>query len=371
MKINFIDLNRQYIKNKKTIDSAIQAVLDKSNFILGNQVEEFESKSKEYVGSDCIGVANGTDALFIALKALGVKKGDEVITPSFTWVSTVETIKLTGAKPVFIDIKHSDFNIDEDQITPLINKNTKVIIPVSIFGRCPNLIKIMQIASKNNLKVLEDGAQSYGAMCNGEKSCSIADISTTSFFPAKPLGCYGDGGAIYSKDKELFEEVSLISRHGQKGRYNYLRVGVNSRLDTIQAAILLEKHKFFEEEVRLRNKVALSYEKNLSNESEILTPQVPKLENRSVWAQYTIRLSSQLIANRDNIMNDLKSLGVPTALYYPKLLHKTKIYEDKVSLPVSEEIADSVLSLPMHPYLNGEEIDFISENLIRVIKKYK
>lgn len=370
-KINFIDLQKQYQKNQKNINESIQNVLDNSNFILGSQVSEFQNISSNYVGADCIGVANGTDALFISLKALGIKKGDEVITPSFTWVSTVETIKLIGAKPVYIDIKLDDFNIDESLVEELINEKTKAIMSVSIFGRCPDLARLKKIAEKYSIHLIEDAAQSYGAKNHDNMSCSIADISTTSFFPAKPLGCYGDGGAIYSKNQNLFEKASIISRHGQKGRYNYLEVGVNSRLDTIQAAILIEKHKIFEDEINMRNCVANSYEDNLKEIDEIETPTIPNQSNRSVWAQYTVLLSDSIAKHREIIMKDLKEQGIPTALYYPVLLHKTKTYEDSVHLPVSEGICDRVLSLPMHPYLEEDEIRSITSAIKETVKKYR
>lgn len=370
-KINFIDLQKQYQKNQKNINESIQNVLDNSNFILGAQVSEFENISSNYVGADCIGVANGTDALFISLKALGIKKGDEIITPSFTWVSTVETIKLIGAKPVYVDIKLDDFNIDESLVEELINERTKAIMSVSIFGRCPDLSRLKKIAEKYSIHLIEDAAQSYGAKNHGNMSCSIADISTTSFFPAKPLGCYGDGGAIYSKNQNLFEKASIISRHGQKGRYNYLEVGVNSRLDTIQAAILIEKHKIFEDEISMRNFVANSYEDNLEEIDEIKAPIIPNPSNRSVWAQYTVLLNDCIAKHREMIMKDLKEQGIPTALYYPALLHKTTIYGNSAHLPISQSICDRVLSLPMHPYLEEDEITYISFAIKEIISKYR
>tara|TARA_Y100001970_G_scaffold52859_1_gene66885 strand:+ start:3157 stop:4269 length:1113 start_codon:yes stop_codon:yes gene_type:complete len=369
MKINFIDLKKQYLKNKEAIDSALNKVLEDTNFILGNQVSEFEKISGEYVGSKCIGVANGTDALFIALKAIGIGEGDEVITPSFTWVSTVETIKMTGAKPLYVDIKSNDFNLNEDEISTLITSKTKAIMSVSIFGRCPHLKKLKTICEEHGLFLIEDAAQSYGAKSNGSLSCSVADISTTSFFPAKPLGCYGDGGAIYSNNENFFEEASLIARHGQSGRYNYLRVGVNSRLDTIQAAVLIEKHKIFEEEIKKRNSIAKYYEENLIESNLITTPKVPNEDNRSVWAQYTILLDNDIKEKREFIMEYLKSAGIPSALYYPVLLHKTNIYKDKCTLPVSEDVSDRVLSLPMHPYLEKDEVEEISYLLKKAISE--
>ena len=366
-KINFIDLKKQYQNNKKAIDNAISEVVENSNFILGKQVGDFEEISSKYTGSRCLGVANGTDALFIALKSLGIGPGDEVITPSFTWVSTVETIKMVGAKPIYIDVKYNDFNINEQDVSRLVSERTKAVMSVSIFGRCPNLKKLKQICEKQGLFLIEDAAQSYGAKSNGALSCSVADISTTSFFPAKPLGCYGDGGAIYSQNEKIFEEASLIARHGQSGRYNYLRIGVNSRLDTIQAAILIQKHKIFEEEIKMRNNVASLYNKFFENFDSITAPEIPNESNRSVWAQYTILLDKELIDRRELIMKKMSSKGFPTALYYPVLLHKTKVYQENIKLDVSEDICHRVLSLPMHPYLESEEIEEISHELKNII----
>ena len=349
-------------------DNAIKNVLEKQNFIQGDEVKAIESMLSEYTSTKALSVANGTDALFIALKALGVKAGDEVITPAFTWVSTVEVIKLLNAKPVFIDISEDTFNLNESLINELINEKTKVILPVSLFGRCPRLDRIKKISESNNIAMLEDAAQSFGAKSNSNISCSVSDIATTSFFPSKPLGCYGDGGCIFTKNKKLFDEVSMISKHGQRSRYDYQRVGVNSRLDTLQAAILIEKFKVFENEIKLRNEVAKTYNKKLKNIDGLKCPIIPDENNRSVWAQYTVLLSKELSTKRDLIMDKLKSLGIPSALYYPALLHKQEPYLDDSFLPVSEDVASRVLSLPMYPYLTKDDIEYISENLQIVIE---
>lgn len=365
-KINFIDLNKQYLSIKQEVDDSISKVIKSSSFIQGPEVKDLEKQLTEYTSCNALSVANGTDALFISLMALGVGPGDEVITPSFTWVSTVEAIKLVGAKPVFIEVSKETFNIDEDKIEDLISPNTKVIMPVSIFGRCPDLHKIMNLTKvkNNNIKVLEDAAQSFGAKLDGKLSCSIADISTTSFFPAKPLGCYGDGGAIFTNNEELFEKVSMISKHGQKGRYNYKTIGVNSRLDTMQAAILLCKLQIFEKEISLRNNVASLYNNFLHNSGFCKVPSIPDNKNRSVWAQYTLILNDDVYLKRSEIMNKMKEKNIPTALYYPAALHLQKPYLDKVAnLPLTEYIADRVLSLPMHPYLEDSEVDYISGSL--------
>ena len=369
-KINFIDLSHQYKLNESEINDAIMGVLKEGSFIQGPQVKMLENLLSEYTGSQALSVANGTDALFIALMALGVGPGDEVITPAFTWVSTVEAIKLVGAKPVFIEVRPETFNINEDDVNKLITEKTRVIMPVSIFGRCANIeyIKNLKKVKENSIKILEDAAQSFGAKLNGAMSCSMADISTTSFFPAKPLGCYGDGGAIFTKDNELFEKISMISKHGQKGRYNYKTIGVNSRLDTIQAAVLICKLKVFENEIILRNKVAKSYNNYLEKFSSIKTPFIPDLNNRSVWAQYTVILHDDVYRKRNEIMTKMKEKNIPTALYYPAALHLQQPYLDPDAvLPQTEYLADRVISLPMHPYLTDEEIQYISENFISII----
>ena len=369
-KINFIDLQRQYKLKKDEIDLSILKVLEDGSFIQGPEVKELEVKLAEYTSTYALTVANGTDALIISLMGLGIGEGDEVITPSFTWVSTVEAIKIVGATPVYIDVREDTFNINESLIEDLITEKTKLIMPVSIFGSCSNLQKINEIAKKHSLVVLEDAAQSFGAKSNGELSCSIAEISTTSFFPAKPLGCYGDGGAIFTKNKDLYKNVSMISKHGQDGRYNYVRLGLNSRLDTIQAAVLLKKLEIFENEIALRNVVAENYEKNLSGSNLITTPKLYDDQNRSVWAQYTVLLDKCVAQERDKIMNGLRENSIPSALYYPAALHLQKPYFSDSSLLVTEDITSRVLSLPMHPYLEKNEIDYICEKFLSELNKY-
>ena len=369
-KINFIDVNKQYELHKDEIDISMANVLNHGAFIQGPEVKELEQLLSEYTGSNALTVANGTDALFISLMALGIGPGDEVITPSFTWVSTVEAIRLVGAKPVYIEVRPETFNINEDDIEKMITPRTKVIMPVSIFGRCPNLniIKNLPEVKNNDIKILEDAAQSFGAKSDGLMSCSVTDISTTSFFPAKPLGCYGDGGAIFTNDDNLFEKISMISKHGQQGRYNYKTIGVNSRLDTLQAAVLISKLKFFEKEIIMRNKVANIYNELLSSTNLIKIPSIPDEANRSVWAQYTIILDDKVYKKRQEIMAKMKEKNIPTALYYPAALHLQKPYFDSDAfLPITEYIADRVISLPMHPYLEKVEIEYISDNLMKIL----
>ncbi|MDB9967912.1 DegT/DnrJ/EryC1/StrS family aminotransferase [Gammaproteobacteria bacterium] len=368
--MEFIDLNQQNKKISNQLNKAISDVINGGQFIQGPAVKELESKLSEYVGADCVTCANGTDAIYIALRALGVKAGDEVLVPSFTWVSTAEVVKLLDAIPIFVEVD-STFNIDLMHASTLINKKTKGIIAVSMFGTCGDLSRLKKLTTEHGIFLIEDAAQSFGAMHNNQMSCSIADISTTSFFPAKPLGCYGDGGAIFSNNPDLIELCNAISKHGQQGRYNYITVGMNSRLDTIQAAILLEKLKIFEEEVFRKNQIAFSYMEHLCNCPQVLCPIIPDTQNRAVWAQYTLILKIDDVKNkRKKIMEDLKSRGIPTALYYPAPLHLQSPYKtsEDVNLPVTEKISDSVLSLPMHAYLSNDDITFIAENVIQVLK---
>ncbi len=362
--IEFIDLKKQYTSIKEDVDNSISRVLNASNFVQGKEVKDLESVLSNFVGAKCVTCANGTDALFIALKALNIKPGDEVIVPSFTWVSTAEVVKMVGAEPIFIDIG-KDFNLNQDLLENVFTKKTKAVIAVSMFGLCAELEKIMEFCETKNIFLIEDGAQSFGAMHNNKMSCSIAHISTTSFFPAKPLGCYGDGGALFTNDESLFNKIDAISKHGQKGRYNYIEVGVNSRLDTLQAAILLEKFKIFEDEISIKNDIAKQYNEILKSSHTITTPFIPNNENRSVWAQYTILLDDSASVSRDEIMDKLKNRGIPSALYYPQPLHLVDLYaENKISLPVTENFAKRVLSLPMHAYLSKGEINHVAESLL-------
>jgi UDP-2-acetamido-2-deoxy-ribo-hexuluronate aminotransferase len=370
--MNFIDLNLQYKRIKNEIDSAIKSVIDKGDFIQGGKVKLLEEKLESFVGSRCVTCSDGTDALFVALKALNVKPGDEVIVPSFTWVSTAEVVKLVGAEPIFADINADSFNITLEHIEPKITKKTKAIIPVSMFGRACDILEITNYANEKGIYVIEDSAQAFGSKNEGKMSCSVADISTTSFFPAKPLGCYGDGGAIFTNNEDLYTKINAITKHGQKGRYNYVEIGLNSRLDTLQASILIEKLKIYEDEIALRNKIAKKYDSFLSKNSFFKTPVITDQNNRSVWAQYTILLDSRISDGRSRIMEDLKERGIPTALYYPAPLHLQGPYmkgENEV-LKITENISKRVLSLPMHPYLTTEQIEQISSELIDVVEKY-
>lgn len=345
--MEFIDLKSQYQRLKPQIDAAIQRVLEHGQYILGPEVAELEEKLVGYTGAKyCITVANGTDALQIALMALGVGPGDEVITPGFTYIATAETVALLGAKPVYVDIDERTYNLDPKLLGAAITPRTKAIIPVSLYGQCADFDAINAIAARRGIPVIEDAAQSFGASYKGRKSCNLSTIGCASFFPSKPLGCYGDGGAIFTSDDDLAKVIRQIARHGQDRRYHHVRVGVNSRLDTLQAAILLAKLEVFEEELGQRQQVAALYTEMLQGGGLKTTP-VIEPHNISAWAQYTIR-----VHGRDRIQKALSDAGIPTVVHYPIPLNKQPAVADVcATLPVGEEIAAQVLSLPMSPNL--------------------
>lgn len=349
--MQFIDLAAQQLRIKDNIDNAIQTVMAHGKYILGPEVAELEEKLAAFVGvKHCITCANGTDALQIAQMAFDIGPGDEVITPGFTYIATAETVAVLGAKPVYVDIDPRTYNIDPKKLEEAITPKTKAIIPVSLYGQCADFDSINEIAEKYDIPVIEDGAQSFGATYKGRKSCSLTRVATTSFFPSKPLGCYGDGGAIFTDDDELATVLRQIARHGQDRRYHHIRVGVNSRLDTIQAAILLQKLAIFPEEIELRQKVATTYN---SLFQEVGQEAVPYIEDgySSVYAQYTIETES-----RDETQARLNNAGIPTAVHYPIPLNKQPaVHDASASLPVGDKVANRVISLPMHPYLTRAE----------------
>mgnify|MGYP003629471228 CR=1 FL=1 len=349
--MQFIDLAAQQERIKDKIDANIQKVLAHGNYILGPEVSELEDKLAAFTGAKyCITCANGTDALQIAQMALGIGFGDEVITPGFTYIATAETVALLGAKPVYVDIDPKTYNLDPAQLEAAITPRTKAIIPVSLYGQCADFDAINAIAEKHGIPVIEDAAQSFGASYNGKKSCNLSTIACTSFFPSKPLGCYGDGGAIFTNDEDLARLLRQIARHGQDKRYHHVRVGVNSRLDTLQAAILLPKLEIFADEIIKRNQVATSYTRLLNDAGIVSTPFVDE-RCVSAWAQYTI-----LVEDREEILGKLKEAGVPTAVHYPIPLNKQPaVKDDTVNLVVGDEIAKKVMSLPMHPYLSSQD----------------
>lgn len=369
----FIDLKTQQARIKDKIDAAIQRVLIHGQYILGPEVDELEERLAQFVGAKyCITCANGTDALQIAQMALGIGRGDEVITPGFTYIATAETVALLGAKPVYVDIDPKTYNLDPELLEAAITPRTKAIIPVSLYGQCADFDAINAIAAKYNIPVIEDAAQSFGATYKGKRSCNLSTIACTSFFPSKPLGCYGDGGAIFTNDEELARVIRQISRHGQDRRYHHIRVGVNSRLDTIQAAILLPKLDIFSHEILLRQEVANHYSMQFSSmntpnsdnktDKQITTPYTTPW-NTSVFAQYTVRVNDRI-----SVQEMLKKHGIPTAVHYPIPLNKQPAVEDIHStLPIGDQAAEQVLSLPMHPYLSHKDIETIAQTLINNI----
>lgn len=363
--MEFIDLKSQYQRLKADIDAGIKRVLDHGQYILGPEVAELEEKLATYTGTKhCITVANGTDALQIAQMALGIGPGYEVITPGFTYIATAETVALLRAKPVYVDIDPRTYNLDPDLLEAAITPRTKAIIPVSLYGQCADFDAINAIAARHGIPVIEDAAQSFGATYKGRKSCNLTTIACTSFFPSKPLGCYGDGGAIFTNDDELAKVMRQIARHGQDRRYHHVRVGVNSRLDTLQAAILLPKLAVLDEEMKARQKVADEYGKLF--ETAIASQawqspsviQTPYLEphNTSAWAQYTIQ-----VPNREALQERLKQAGIPTAVHYPIPLNKQPAVSDStVKLPVGDAVSRRVMSLPIHPFLYAPQINHVA-----------
>lgn len=357
--IEFIDLKAQQARLKDKIEAGIQNVLTHGQYILGPEVKELEEKLAAYVGAKyCITCANGTDALQIVQMAFGIGPGDEVITPGFTYIATAETVAVLGATPVYVDVNPETYNLDVEKLEAAITPRTKAIIPVSLYGQCADFDAINAIAAKYNLPVIEDAAQSFGATYKGRKSCNLSTVACTSFFPSKPLGCYGDGGAIFTNDEELAKVIRQVARHGQDRRYHHIRVGVNSRLDTLQAAILLPKLEILDDEMQARQRVAETYTK-LFNEAGISTTPFIESHNTSAWAQYTIQ-----VENRDDVQAKLKEQGIPTAVHYPIPLNKQPaVADDNAVLPVGDAVAERVMSLPMHPYLNMEKLQTIVQNV--------
>ena len=356
--IAFCNLLAQYEKYKTEIDERIQNSLNNTAFIGGQEIKELEENLAKYTNTKyAFACSNGTEALLIALKALGIKEGDEIITTPFTFIASSEMIAFIGAKPVFADISEIDYNIDINKVEKLITPKTKAILAVSIFGQMPNLIALKNICKKYNLYLIEDAAQSFGAKDDlGNVSCSIADISTTSFFPSKPLGCYGDGGAVFTNNEEFANTMKLLINHGSKQRYLHEIVGLNARLDNIQAAILNVKFKYFDEEIKTRQKLAKTYSENLKN------CVIPKIKNNylSVWAQYSVR-----VKNRDLIIKKLNENGIPTAVHYPMPLHLQPCFKylnyKKGDLPISEIVSDEILSLPFCAFLDEKNQNKVIE----------
>lgn len=362
-KIQFVDLQSQYEGLKLEIDAAIQKVLNSTQFIMGREVGEFESAVVNYLGVKyAIGCASGTDALQVAMMALGIGRGDEVITSCFSFVATAEAIALLGATPVYVDIDPRTFNLDPSRIESAITGRTKAIIPVHLFGQPADMDPILDVARKNGLNVIEDAAQAFGAEYRGKKVGTFGDLACFSFFPSKNLGAYGDAGMIVTNDGELAEKVRMITLHGARKKYYHEVIGVNSRLDTLQAAILNVKLKYLDEWNRRRQALAAKYTREL-NDANILVPYVAP-ECTHIFHQYSVRVSPSVGKSRDELAAYLSSRGVPTAVYYPIPLHLQRAFaylgKKPGDFPVSESVARDILSLPIHPHLDDEQIGYIA-----------
>jgi UDP-2-acetamido-2-deoxy-ribo-hexuluronate aminotransferase len=369
--MDFIDLKTQYQRLRGPINARIQAVLDHGQYILGAEVSELEGKLADYVGvAHCVAASSGTDTLLIAMMALDIGPGDEVITTPFTFIATGETIALLGATPVFVDIDARTYNIDPAHIESAITERTRAIMPVSLYGQCAEMQAINEIADRHGLPVIEDGAQSFGATYQGKKSNALSTIGSTSFFPSKPLGCYGDGGALFTNDAALAKLFREIRAHGQDRRYHHPRLGLNGRMDSLQAAVVLVKLDVFDEEVAVRSRLGQRYSELIAELFADVDPAyrvtAPHIEphNTSVFAQYTVRVPA-----RENVIAAMKARGIPTAVHYPVPLHRQPVFASlgvrAGGLPVSEAAADEVMSLPMHPYLTDEQ----QQAVVRALKE--
>jgi UDP-2-acetamido-2-deoxy-ribo-hexuluronate aminotransferase len=361
MQIDFANLKHQYQLYKTELDQAIHAVLDKSNYIMGNEVTDLERNLEKFTSAKhAITCSSGTDALLLAMMALDIQPDDEIITTPFTFIATAETIAFLKAKPVFVDIDEKTYNLDSSKIEAKITSKTKAIMPVSLYGQPADMDAIEAIAKKHNLKVIVDGAQSFGSTFNGKTDSNLGDISTTSFFPAKPLGCFGDGGAVFTNDDDLAQKMKSLRVHGQSKRYHHQYIGMGGRMDTIQCAIVDVKLKHYAKDLALRQEVAEKYTKALVDKDLVL----PFVDERatSAFAQYSIR-----VKNRDEVQVKLKEQGIPTAVHYPMPLHLQEAFAyleyEKGDFPISEVVSSEIMSLPMNPYLDERGIDYISIQL--------
>ncbi|MDR1652151.1 MAG: DegT/DnrJ/EryC1/StrS family aminotransferase [Prevotellaceae bacterium] len=371
--IQMVDLKSQYDKIKSEIDAGIQEVLDTTTFIKGSKVTDFQHNMEKYLAvKHVIPVGNGTDALQIALMSLDLQAGDEVITPTFTFIATAEVVALLGLRPVLVDVEFDTFNISVEAIKKAITPKTKAIAPVHLFGQCANMQEIMQIAKENNLYVVEDACQSIGAeytFDNGQRmqSGTIGHIGCTSFFPSKNLGCYGDGGAVFTNDDELAEKIRIISNHGMKVRYYHDLVGVNSRLDSVQAAVLDVKLKYLNNYTEARQRAADFYDSAFKNNEKIIIPS-RSAKSSHVFHQYTVKLKN---VDRNELQKKLQERAVPAMIYYPVPLHLQKAYTDPRykagHFPVAEALCNCVLSLPMHTELDEEQLEYITKSIIENI----
>jgi UDP-2-acetamido-2-deoxy-ribo-hexuluronate aminotransferase len=355
--MQFIDLKAQQARIRADLDRRIAAVLDHGQYILGPEIAEMEQALAAYVGiRHCVSVSSGTDALSIAFMALGIGPGDEVITTPFSFIATAETIALLGAHPVFVDVDPRTYNLDPALIEGAITPRTRAIVPVGLYGQCADMDAINAVAARHGLPVIEDAAQSFGATYGGRRSCGLSTIGCTSFFPAKPLGCYGDGGACFTDDADLAKRMAEIRNHGQDRRYHHPVLGLNGRMDTLQAAVILAKLPIFDDEVAARVRIGARYSELLAD-ANCITPFIAP-GSTSVYAQYTIRTP-----DRDGLAAELKKHGIPTAVYYPKCLHEQPVFSycgyKCGDFPVSERACREVISLPMHPFLTEADQDIV------------
>lgn len=364
--MEFINLKAQYKAYKEDINKAVLQVFESAEFIMGKEVARCEQLLAEYTGAKyAITCSSGTDALLLALMALDIKAGDEVITTPFTFIATAEVIAQLGAKTVFVDIKEDDYNIDVSQIEAKITSKTKAIIPVSLYGQVADMDEINAIAKKHNIAVIEDGCQSFGAIYKGKKSCNLSTFGTTSFFPSKPLGCYGDGGALFTNDDWLAKKAAAIRNHGQVARYEHHIVGINGRFDTAQAAVINIKLAHFEDELKQREILRRRYDELLGKIDGVTIPKV-KSDRNTVCAQYSIR-----VKNRDSVIKALSEQQIPTAVHYPKPLHLQIAFKDlgykMGDFPVSEMVANEVMSLPFSAFLTFDEQDIVAKTIKQAI----
>lgn len=358
--MEFIDLQTQYRRIKAEVDRGINAVLEHGRYVNGPEVDELEARLAEYTGArHCIALSSGTDALLVTMMALGIGAGDEVITTPFTFIATGEMIGLLGATPVFVDIDPMTYNIDANQIEAAITERTKALMPVSLFGQMPDMAAINEIGARHGIPVIEDAAQSFGASFENLRSCGASLMAATSFFPAKPLGCYGDGGAAFTSDDSLAERMRQLRNHGQTAPYHHAMLGINGRLDSMQCAVLLAKLDVFDDELERRAQVAARYNETLAG--HVTTP-VIDARCTSAYAQYTVQVD-----NRDQVRSRLGEAGIPSAVYYPVPLNRQPpLYSEEPS-PHADAAAERVLSIPMHPYLGGEDQDRIIETLCKAV----
>ena len=362
--IDFANLKKQYFKYQPELEKAMDDVLNSTSYIMGDAVKELETSLEKFTGvKHAVTCSSGTDALLLAMMALDIKPGDEIITTPFTFIATAETIAFLGAKPVFVDIDEKTYNIDPNKIEEKITSKTKAIIPVSLYGQPAGMDAIQTIADNHNLKVIIDGAQSFGSTYKGKTDSNLGDISTTSFFPAKPLGCFGDGGAVFTNSDELAEKIKMLRVHGQSERYHHKYIGMGARMDTLQAAVLNVKLRHYPQDLKKRQEIAEKYSEALTaSDSQLITPVVEN-DRTSAWAQYSVR-----VKNRNNFQNKMKEVGIPFAVHYPIPLHLQECFTHlgykEGDFSVAERVSEEIMSLPMNPYLSDEEIGYTSKALI-------